>query len=81
MNLINMERDKKKQLTENFKRLTGINLKESDINAQDWDDAYTNENLVVFLRKWLEALRYYNDEHKSKIIAKALEDEFPNLMV
>ena len=81
MNLINMERDKKKQLTENFKRLTGINLKESDINAQDWDDAYTNENLVVFLRKWLEALRYYNDERKSKIIAKALEDEFPNLMI
>jgi hypothetical protein len=76
-----MEQDKKKQLTENFKRLTGISLKESDMNAQDWDDAYTNENLVVFLRKWLGALRFYDDERKSKIIAKALEDEFPNLTV
>ena len=76
-----MVQDKKKQLVENFKRLTGINLNESDMNTQDWDDAYSNENLVVFLRKWLEALRYYNDEHKSKIIAKALEDEFPNLKV
>ena len=54
-------------------------MSESDINAVDWDDKYTNENLVSFLKKWFGALRYYADDHKAVIIAKALEDEFPIL--
>jgi hypothetical protein len=54
-------------------------MSESDINAVDWDDKYTNENLVIFLKKWFGALRFYDDNRKSAIIAKALEDEFPTL--
>jgi len=54
-------------------------MSEADINAIDWEDNYTNENLVAFLKKWLGALRFYDDGRKAVIIAKALEDEFPTL--
>jgi hypothetical protein len=56
-------------------------MSESNIDDQDWDDNYTNEDLVVFLKKWFGPLKYYADEIKAPIIAKALEDEFPTLKI
>ena len=80
MILIKMANDNKKRLVENFKRVSGVILKEwSDNPNVDSNQDYTNQELRKLIREMLFNLRFYNPDIAANILTAELEEKYPNL--
>ena len=76
----NMSKDTDKRLVENFKRVSGINLKEwSDNPNVDSNQDYTNQELRKLIREMLFNLRFYNPDIAANILTAELEEKYPQL--
>jgi hypothetical protein len=75
-----MAKNNKKRLIENFKRVSGVTLKEwSDNPNIDSNQDYTNQELRKLIGDMLSNLRFYRTDIAANILTAELEEKYPQL--